>query len=71
MRLTLHVYITTGTLVLIKLHKKADLLEIKINSTKDIKVHMDKLGFDLEKNGGHTPSSSGSRSTLAGREAGR
>ena len=29
------VYITTGTLVLITLHKKADLLEIKINSTKE------------------------------------
>ena len=39
---SLCVYITTGILVLIRLHKKADLLETKVNCTKDRKVCADK-----------------------------
>ena len=49
------------TVVLIRLHKKADLLEMKVNGMKDRKVHVDK---DKQKNGGHTPSSLGGRSIL-------
>ena len=42
--------ITTDTLVMIILHKKADL---KVNCTRDRKVHVDKNNFDLGKNGYH------------------
>ena len=35
--------ITTGTLVLIRLYKKADLLEIRVNSMKGRKVYDDKI----------------------------
>ena len=43
MHLTLSVCaLTTGTVVLIRLHKKADLLEMKVNGTKNGKVHADK-----------------------------
>ena len=37
----LYVHITTGTLVLTRLHNKADLLETKVNCAKDRKVHAD------------------------------
>ena len=37
-----YVHITTGTLALIRLHKKADLLEMKVNCMKDRKVCGDK-----------------------------
>ena len=33
--------VTTGTLVLIRLHKNADLLEMKIRETKDREIHAD------------------------------
>ena len=45
-------FITTGTVVLVRLHKKTDLLEMKVNGMKDRKVCADKI-YDLEKNGGH------------------
>ena len=35
------VHITIGTLVLIRMHKKADLLEIKVNCMKDRKICVD------------------------------
>ena len=49
-------YATTGTLVLIRLHKKADLLEMKVNNTK---VQTKKC-FDLGRDGGHKYSKLGS-----------
>ena len=49
------------TVALIRLHKKADLLEMKVNGMKDRKVHVDK---EKQKNGGHTPSSLDGRSIL-------
>ena len=52
----LHLRITTGTLVLIILFKKA---EMKINCMKDIKVDAYKASFDLIKNGCHRPSGLG------------
>ena len=39
------VCVTTGTLVLIRLHKKADLPEMKVNCTKDRKVCVDENKF--------------------------
>ena len=42
--------VTTDTLVMIRLHKKADL---QVNCTRDRKVHEDKKSFDLGKNGCH------------------
>ena len=53
-----------GTLVLIILDKKAGLLETKVNDTKDWKVRMVKISFDLRKNGCHKPSDLGSRSIV-------
>ena len=52
--------ITTGTVVLITLHKKADLLETNVNDIKDIKVcvnknkwkRMDAIGLDRLANAG-------------------
>ena len=38
---TVYVHVITGTLVLIKLHKKGDLMETKVNCMKDIKVCAD------------------------------
>ena len=35
------VHITTDTLVLIRLHKKADLLDMQVNGTKDRKVRVE------------------------------
>ena len=35
-------HVTTGTLVLIRLHNKVDLPETKVNCMKDRKVHADK-----------------------------
>ena len=49
--------VTTEILVLIRLHKKADLIETKCR--KDRKVHAEKTSFDLGKNGHHQPSSLG------------
>ena len=43
------VRITTGTLVLIRLHKKPDLMETKVDCMKDRKVYVDKISFDLER----------------------
>lgn len=43
------VHIMTGTEVLIRLHKKAELPEMKANSTKYRKVCAYKISFDLEK----------------------
>ena len=37
--------VTTATLVLIRLHKKAELLEMTVNCTKDRKVHADQNKF--------------------------
>ena len=36
------VRVTTGTLVLIRLHMRVDLLEMKIRGMKDREVHADK-----------------------------
>ena len=41
--------IITDAVVLIRLHKKADLLEIKVNFTKGRKVHADEISFELGK----------------------
>ena len=49
---------TTGTLVLIRLHKKADL---KVNGMKDRKVRANEISFDLGKNEGYSCSSLGGR----------
>ena len=59
--------VTTGTLVLIRLYKKADLLETKVNSTKGRKVGVEEN--NPEKNGGHKPSSLGGRSVVVVRQA--
>ena len=64
-------HIATGTLALIRLHKKADLLEIKVNSTKDRKVMQTKISFDLGKNEDHMPSSLDGRLIFVERQAGR
>ena len=55
---------TTGTLVLIKLYKKVDLLETKVNCTNDSKVCADDKSFDLGKNECHRLSGLGSRSIV-------
>ena len=59
-------------MVLIRLHKKADLLDMKVNGMKYIYRKGSCVSFDLGNNGGHTPSSLDSRlivvvSRLAGR----
>ena len=64
------VHVTSGTLVLIRLRKTADLLERKINSTKDIKVLADEKGLNLAKNVGHIPSILGDRLIVVVRQAG-
>ena len=54
--------LTIGTLVLIRPHKKADLLEMRVNGMKNRKACVDENQlFDLVKNEGHIPSSLGSR----------
>ena len=60
---------TTGTVVLIRLHKKADLIDMKVNCRKNGKAHVDKNSFDLGKNVCHKPSSLGSRSIVVIRQA--
>ena len=65
---SVHVHMTTGTLVLIRINMKADLLEIKFNGTKYRKVHADEINFDLGKNG--CPCSLGSRSVVEFSQAG-
>ena len=58
----MHVYVTTGT-ILIRLHKKADLCtENKNEWYKCRKVHVDKNKFDLGKNGRQRPNNLGDRS---------
>ena len=52
------------TLILIRLHKKADSLETNVNYMKDRKVRADKKSFDLGKNGCHRPSGLGGRSIV-------
>ena len=52
---------TTGILVLIRLLKKADLLETKVNCTKIERFMLIKISFDLGKNGCHRPSGLGGR----------
>ena len=61
------VYVTTGTMILIELYKKADLLEIKVNGMKDRKVHADEKSFELEKNEFHRPKGLGDRSVVVAR----
>ena len=56
-------HITTGTLVLIRLYNKAELLETKVNGTKIEKFMWTKISCDLGKNRCHRPSGLGSRST--------
>ena len=41
----LNVHVTTGILVPIRLHKKADLLETKLDSMKDRNVCADEIKF--------------------------
>ena len=60
--------VTTGTMVLIRLYKKADLWETKIDATKNRKVHVDRKSFDLGKNGSHKPSGLGGRSIVIVRQ---
>ena len=59
-----------GTLVLIRLHKKADLLEMKVKSIKHKKARVDENKLDLGRNGCHTLGSLGSRSNVVVRQAG-
>ena len=49
-------HVTTGTVVLIILQKKVDSLETKVNCTKDRKVSLENISFDLEKNRCRRPS---------------
>ena len=44
-----YVYMTTGTVVLIRLHKKADLIDMKVNCRKDGKAHVDNIALIWEK----------------------
>ena len=62
--------ITTATLVLPRLLKKADLLETKVNSMKE-RFIWTKLSFDLKKNRLHIPSGLGNRSIIVVRQKGR
>ena len=58
-RLKPNLYVTTGILVLIRLHKKADLQEMKVNNMNDTpcrKVCADENKVDLGKNRHHRPS---------------
>ena len=55
-------------MVLIRLHKKADLREMKVNVMKDRKLCADEISFDLGKNGCHRPSDSGSRGIVVVRQ---
>ena len=41
--------IATDILILIRLHKKADLLEMKVNSMKDRKVYVDEKTLTWER----------------------
>ena len=41
--------IATDILILIRLHKKADLLEMKVNNMKDRKVYVDKKTLTWER----------------------
>ena len=60
----------TGTLVLIRLNKKADLPETKVNCTKHRKVRKDEnLSFDLGKNGHHRFRYLGSKFIIVVRQA--
>ena len=49
----LYVCIATDSLVFIRLHKKVDLLETKVNCMKDGRFMWMKIRFDLAKNGHH------------------
>ena len=51
----------TGTLVLIRIHKKANLLKMKVNSMKERKVHVNKNKLWSGKNGDYKPGGLGSR----------
>ena len=56
--------VTTGTVVLIRLCKKADLLETKLTARKIERFVWMKLTFDLGKDGCHRPSGLGCRSVV-------
>ena len=72
MHLILCVHNYTGTLILTRLHKKADLLEMTVNGTNIERFVQMKISFDLGKSGGHTPSGLGVGQFLwLGRQAGR
>ena len=58
---SVYVYVTTGTLILIGLYKKVDLLQTKVNGTIDRGFMRMKLSYDLGKNGYHRPNSLGNR----------
>ena len=60
--------VTTDTLVLIRLHKKADLLDAKFMALKIERFVQTKIYFDLERNGHHRFSSVGGRSFVAVRQ---
>ena len=59
---------TTGTVVLIRLHKKTDLLDMKVNYRKDRKACVDKNSFDPGKNVCHKPIGLSSRSIVVIRQ---
>ena len=57
-------YVTTGILVLIRLHKKEDLQEMKVNDMNDApcrKICADENRLDLGKNRHHRPIGVGDR----------
>ena len=58
-------------MVLIRLHKKADLLDMKVNGMKYIYRKGSCVSFDLGNNGGHTPSSLDSRLIVVVSQASR
>ena len=66
MCLILCICITNGTLILIRLHKKAVLLNAKVKSTEDRKVHVDE-----NKNAHHRPSDLDSGSIIVVRQKGK
>ena len=48
-------YIITGTLVMIRLHKKADLMKTILTAQKIEKFMQIKINFDMGKKGCHRP----------------
>ena len=61
-------YITTETLVFIRLHRKADFMMLKISCTKGRKVCVDENKLGPAKEWHHRPSGLGSRLVVVVRQ---